>query len=79
MMDMYVPCNADPHIDAADAGARAATLLLKLLDGTVGRTSTVRVAVPLLCRGNEMITEPHAAGAVRLDMSAEDAICTIIF
>jgi microcystin degradation protein MlrC len=59
---------ADPHIDSADAGARAATLLLQLLDGSRGaagprRTQILRVRIPLLCRGNEMITEPHAAGA----------------
>ncbi len=52
-----------PHIDAGDAGARAARLLLQLLDGEVVATKNLRISIPLLCRGNEMITEPHAAGA----------------
>jgi hypothetical protein len=29
----------------------------------VAATKSLRVRIPLLCRGNEMITEPHAAGA----------------
>lgn len=52
-----------PHIDSGDAGARAARLLLQMLDGTVAATKNLRISIPLLCRGNEMITEPHAAGA----------------
>ena len=74
-----------PHIDAHEAGARAASLLLKLLRGAVRSTETVRVTIPLLCRGNEMITEPHAAGAtsfigdvmrraVSLEQSAENVV-----
>ena len=57
------PLHTYPHIDAYDAGSRAATMLLQLLDGEVSATKNLRVRIPLLCRGNEMITEPHAAGA----------------
>ena len=52
-----------PHIDAGDAGARAARLLLRLLDGEVAATKSLRISIPLLCRGNEMITDPHRAGS----------------
>ena len=61
--DGLAPLHTYPHIDAGDAGARAADLLLKLVDGEVAKTKTLRVLIPLLCRGNEMITEPHAAGS----------------
>ena len=62
-VDGLCPLHTYPHIDAGDAGARAARLLLQLLDGEVARTKNLRISIPLLCRGNEMITEPHAAGA----------------
>ena len=26
-------------------------------------TKNLRISIPLLCRGNEMITDPHAAGS----------------
>jgi microcystin degradation protein MlrC len=45
-----------PHIDFFETGARAATLLLKILAGQA-RPVTARVKIPVLARGDEMITE----------------------
>ena len=50
-----------PHVDFANCGARAARLLLKILDGAV-RPVTARVAMPTLVRGNELITETGIYG-----------------
>ncbi|MDP6777336.1 MAG: M81 family metallopeptidase, partial [Candidatus Latescibacteria bacterium] len=45
-----------PHVDMADTGARAARLLLRILDDGV-RPVVARVRLPVLVRGNELITE----------------------
>ena len=50
-----------PHIDLTDTGARAARLLLRILDGEV-KPTTARVAVPALVRGDELITETGVYG-----------------
>jgi microcystin degradation protein MlrC len=50
-----------PHVDFADAGARAAKLLLRILDEGV-RPVAARVWMPLLVRGNELITETGLYG-----------------
>ena len=52
-----------PHIDAEDTGRRAAAVLCKLMDGDLTSPTLARVRVPMLLRGNELITEPHAAPA----------------
>ena len=44
-----------PHIDFVDTGARAARLLLHILDTGV-RPATARVVVPALVRGDQLIT-----------------------
>jgi microcystin degradation protein MlrC len=44
-----------PHVDMADTGARAARLLLRILDGA--SPVIARVVVPALVRGDELITE----------------------
>ena len=44
-----------PHVDFADTGARAARLLLRILDEGL-RPVTARVVVPALVRGDELIT-----------------------
>ena len=50
-----------PHVDFADTGARAARLLLRLLEG-VARPVTARVTIPALVRGDELITRTGCYG-----------------
>ena len=50
-----------PHVDFADTGARAARLLLKILDGTTTPV-IARVVVPALVRGDELITATGCYG-----------------
>src|SRR4029077_12058452 len=49
-----------PHVDFRATGARAARLLLRILDGA--RPVTTRVTVPALVRGEELITDTGAFG-----------------
>ncbi len=57
-----------PHVDMADTGARAAQLLLRLLDGA--RPVIARVVVPALVRGDELITETGVYGRI-IDRAAQ--------
>lgn len=50
-----------PHVDFADTGARAARLLLRLLDGEV-RPVIARVVMPALVRGDELVTATGCYG-----------------
>ncbi len=50
-----------PHVDFADTGARAARVLLKLLDGDV-RPFIARVVIPALVRGDELVTKVGCYG-----------------
>ena len=50
-----------PHVDFADTGARAARLLLRMLDDGV-RPTIARVVIPALVRGNELITAQGVYG-----------------
>ena len=50
-----------PHVDFADTGARAARLLLRILDEGL-RPVVARAAVPALVRGDELITETGIYG-----------------
>jgi len=52
-----------PHVDFADTGARAARLLLRILDGQVV-PAIARVAIPALVRGDELITKSGCYGDV---------------
>jgi microcystin degradation protein MlrC len=54
--DAVVTFHTYPHVDFFDTGARAAALLLKILAGEA-RPVTARVKIPVLARGDEMITE----------------------
>ena len=54
--DAVVAYQTYPHVDFFETGARAATLLLKILAGQA-RPVTARVKIPVLARGDEMITE----------------------
>jgi microcystin degradation protein MlrC len=50
-----------PHVDFANTGARAARLLMKILDGEA-KPVTARVVVPALVRGDELITATGCYG-----------------
>ena len=50
-----------PHVDFADTGARAARLLLRLLDGGM-RPVIARVVMPALVRGDELVTATGCYG-----------------
>ena len=53
-----------PHIDGGDTARRGAEVLCRLMEpGLAARPLLVRVRVPMLLRGNELITQPHAADA----------------
>ncbi|MBT3605345.1 MAG: M81 family metallopeptidase [Candidatus Latescibacteria bacterium] len=50
-----------PHVDFANTGERAAKLLLRILDDNV-KPVVARVRVPVLVRGDELITETGVFG-----------------
>jgi microcystin degradation protein MlrC len=50
-----------PHVDFADTGQRAARLLLKLMSGKL-RPAIARVVIPVLVRGDELITKTGCYG-----------------
>jgi microcystin degradation protein MlrC len=56
-----------PHVDFADTGARAARLLLKILDQHVKHPSIARVVIPALVRGDELITKTGCYGDLLLE------------
>jgi microcystin degradation protein MlrC len=69
--DAVVVYHTYPHVDFVDTGARAASLLLKLVAGGV-RPVTARVKIPVLARGDEMITESGSIGeCIRLAQQIE--------
>ena len=45
-----------PHIDSFETGQRAARNLLRIMDGEVKNPVTARVRIPMLARGNQLIT-----------------------
>lgn len=59
--DAVVAYHTYPHIDFFQTGARAASLLMKILTRGV-RPVTARVKIPALVRGDELITE---TGSIR--------------
>ena len=62
-----------PHIDGRETGARAARNLLRILDGKV-KPVTARVRIPMLARGNELITKTGKFGeAIRICQGIEAA------
>ena len=54
--DAVVAYHTYPHVDFFETGERAATLLLKIL-AEQARPVTARIKIPVLARGDEMITE----------------------
>lgn len=67
-----------PHVDFADTGARAARLLLKLLDGHVRRPLIARVVIPALVRGDELITKTGCYGDLLLECRRLEAEGTVV-
>ena len=56
-----------PHVDAFETGERAARNLLGMLDGDIKNAVTARVKIPMLARGNELITKTGKFGeAIRV-------------
>jgi microcystin degradation protein MlrC len=63
-----------PHVDFYETGERAARLLLRIIDGEVKPVS-VRVRIPALVRGYELITETGMFGAcVRRTIAFENSL-----
>ena len=71
--DAVVVYHTYPHVDFVETGARAASLLLKLVAGEV-RPVTARVRIPVLARGDEMITSTGSVGeCIRLAQQIESS------
>ena len=69
--DILVFLHTYPHTDMVPTGQRAASNLLRLLDGEVTPT-TARVQIPLLARGDELITATGRFGeAIRICQEIE--------
>lgn len=60
-VDGFAIYHTYPHVDFADTGARAARLLLRLMDGGV-KPTIARVTIPALVRGDELITKSGCYG-----------------
>ncbi|MBI3959461.1 MAG: M81 family metallopeptidase [Chloroflexi bacterium] len=70
--DAVVVYHTYPHVDFASTGARAARLLLRILDGEASPITAV-VPIPALVRGNELITETGLFGQmIRYAKDIED-------
>jgi microcystin degradation protein MlrC len=61
-----------PHVDFRSTGARAARLLLRILDDGV-RPVTARVTIPALVRGEELITDTGSFGRLTRRAAALEA------
>lgn len=62
-----------PHVDFFETGARSGELLLKIVAGKV-RPVSARVKIPVLARGNEMITDTGAVSeCIRLAQAVESS------
>ena len=64
LSDAIVIYHIYPHVDFVETGARAARLLLKIMDGKV-RPVTARVRIPALVRGNRTDHRNRSVPAVR--------------
>jgi len=72
--DAVVVYHTYPHVDFFETGARAARLLLKILDEGV-RPVTARVKIPALVRGDELITATGSFGeCIRSAQQIEAAV-----
>lgn len=71
--DILVPYQTYPHIDHYETGCRAARNLLRLIRKEI-RPVTARVALPMLVRGDELITATGKFGeAIRACQQIENA------
>lgn len=70
--DAIVAYHTYPHVDFYETGQRAASLLLRIMDGHA-RPVTAKVAIPALVRGDELITETGLFGnCIRLAQRYEN-------
>ena len=71
LIDIVVPFHTYPHVDQYETGQRAAKCLLKLMGGHA-KPETVTVKLPLLVRGDELITATGKYGeAIRMCQEIE--------
>ena len=71
LCDVIVPFHTYPHVDQYETGQRAARCMRKLLSGNV-TPEMVTVKIPLLVRGDELITESGKFGeAIRMCQEIE--------
>lgn len=71
--DMLVPFHTYPHVDHYQTGQRAARNLLRLLHREV-RPTTARIPLPMLVRGDELITATGRFGeAIRMCQQVEQS------
>lgn len=54
--DVIVPFHTYPHVDQYETGARAVACLLRMLDDPTVRPVMVKIPLPMLVRGDELIT-----------------------
>ena len=70
---VFVPFHTYPHVDQYTTGRRAASTLLKLLTSGA-RPTNCRVPLPMLVRGDELLTETGLFGdAIRMCQDLEDS------
>jgi len=70
--DAIVAYHTYPHVDFYETGQRAARLLLRILSGEA-RPTTVRVPIPALVRGDELITATGLFGnSIRIAQEVEN-------
>ena len=71
--DILVPYHTYPHTDHYETGQRAARNLIRLLDGSATPT-VARVRLPMLVRGDELLTATGRFGeAIRMCQAIEDS------
>ena len=72
LSDVIVPYHTYPHVDQYETGVRAAKVIMRLLTEDISPVS-VRVQVPALVRGDELVTETGLFGeCLRLAKQIED-------
>ena len=70
--DIVVPYHTYPHVDQYSTGQRAARNLLAMIDGA--RPTMVRVPIPMIVRGDELITATGSFGkAIALCQQVESS------
>jgi microcystin degradation protein MlrC len=68
-VDGFTVLKTYPHIDFGDTGARAARLLLEILDRKL-RPAILRLTIPALVRGDELVTKTGCYGDRLLEITA---------